>query len=754
MTTPTLVLNPRYRSEIIEPDHVLLLDEGTFVGLTGKTAVCVARLLQHGSHSIEAVIRHVQETLNLKPEVARSGVMHMVQDHILVEHTPDLPPETATFWERLDVASSQAAQALRNTSVSIQATDSHGLSESCLKMALESLGIAVQAQGDLTVVLTADYLDPQLATINEAMRRAGRPWMLVKPFGKMSWIGPLFHSEMACWACMVHRLRANRRAEAFLNYHRRDTTACFSPPLSFVLPTLNVAYHVAALEIAKWMVNGSNACVENAFTSVDVAAWNTRRHVVTRRPQCPVCGDPTPRTPSSFVLRSRKKTYRLDGGHRPESPRQAFERYKHFIDEEVGFVRRLRRVPSTLPGAPTVNYVAEHSIVSHFDTVAKLRANEAFQSAGKGKTDDQAKASALFEALERISSVWQGDEYVIRGSYNDLKPAAVPPSLLLGYSEHQYATREMWNRECLSITEQVPPRFDLDEPIAWVPVWSLTNQAVRYVPATYGYFDCQETGAAFCRAHSNGNAAGNTLEDAIIQGFLELIERDAAAMWWYNRLRRPGVDLASFNDPFFLELQAAYRTIERDLWVLDLTHDLAIPTFVAVSRRTDRIPEDIVFGMGCHFDPRLAVSRALTEVEQLRTNVAQDTPDGTTRYHMNDPAALHWFRTATLTNQPYLAPDDRVAAKSTVDFPYTPTNDLLDDVHRCLETASANTLDVLVLNLTHPDIGLPVVKVIVPGLRIYWRRLAPGRLYDVPVKMGWRLEPLSEDAMNPFSIVW
>lgn len=754
MTTPLLVLNPRYRPEIVEPDHVLLLDEGTFVGLTGKTAVCVARFLQHRSHAIEAIIQNLHETLSLKPEVARSDIMHMVQDRILVEQASGLPLEAATFWERLDIASSQVAQVLCNTSIAIEATGAHGLSGSCLKTALESLGMAVHAQGELTVVVVADYLDPQLASINEAMRQAGRPWMLVKPVGKASWIGPLFNHETACWACMSHRLGANRRAEAFLSHHRGDPAACFSPPASFVPPTLTVAYHVAALEIAKWIVNGTNAWVENAFISVDAATWNTRRHVVTRRPQCPICGHPTPRRPSPLTLASRKKKYRLDGGHRPEAPGQAFDRYKHLIDEEVGFVRRLRRVPSTLPGAPTVNYVAEHSIVSHFDALAKLRANEGFQSAGKGKTDDQAKASALFEALERISSVWQGDEYVIRASYNDLKPAAVHPPLLLGYSDSQYATRETWNGQCLSITEQVPARFDPDEAIAWAPVWSLTNQRVRYVPAAYGYFDCQEAGTAFCRAHSNGNAAGNALEDAIVQGFLELVERDAAAIWWYNRLRRPGVDLASFNEPFFLELQTAYRTIERDLWVLDLTHDLAIPTFVAVSRRTDRLPEDIVFGMGCHFDPRLAVSRALTEVEQLRTNVAQDTPEGATLYHLHDPAALHWFQTATLANQPYLAPDEGVVAKTAADFPYTPTDDLLDDVDACLEAAAANRLEVLVLNLTHPDIGLPVVKVMIPGVRIYWRRLAVGRLYNVPVKMGWRLEPLPEEAMNPCSIVW
>jgi oxazoline/thiazoline synthase len=58
-------------------------------------------------------------------------------------------------------------------------------------------------------------------------------------------------------------------------------------------------------------------------------------------------------------------------------------------------------------------------------------------------------------------------------------------------------------------------------------------------------------------------------------------------------------------------------------------------------------------------------------------------------------------------------------------------------------------LDFLVLDQTRPDIEVPVARVIVPGLRHFYRRFAPGRLYDVPVKLGWRDRPLSEDEFNP-----
>jgi ribosomal protein S12 methylthiotransferase accessory factor len=66
-----------------------------------------------------------------------------------------------------------------------------------------------------------------------------------------------------------------------------------------------------------------------------------------------------------------------------------------------------------------------------------------------------------------------------------------------------------------------------------------------------------------------------------------------------------------------------------------------------------------------------------------------------------------------------------------------------------MHLAKREGLDFLVLNQTRPDIDVPVVRVVVPGLRHFYRRFAAGRLYDVPVKLGLRDRPLSEDDLNP-----
>jgi ribosomal protein S12 methylthiotransferase accessory factor len=113
-----------------------------------------------------------------------------------------------------------------------------------------------------------------------------------------------------------------------------------------------------------------------------------------------------------------------------------------------------------------------------------------------------------------------------------------------------------------------------------------------------------------------------------------------------------------------------------------------------------------------------------------------------------DPETAHWLKTATTANQPYLLPAN--------DAPRTPSSyscgwsdDLMEDVHACQTLVERAGLEMLVLDQTRPEVGLPVVKVIVPGLRHFWARFAPGRLYDVPVRLGWLSQPLAEGELNP-----
>ena len=145
-----------------------------------------------------------------------------------------------------------------------------------------------------------------------------------------------------------------------------------------------------------------------------------------------------------------------------------------------------------------------------------------------------------------------------------------------------------------------------------------SSDLIRFLPTAFFYFEYpRDPDHDFCASCSNGNAAGNCLEEAILQGLLELVERDAVGLWWYNRACVPGLDLDSIDDPYLPRLRAFLQARQRELWILDVTSDLQIPAFTAVSRRVGGPKEEIMFGFGAHLDPKIALLRAVTELNQM-----------------------------------------------------------------------------------------------------------------------------------------
>jgi ribosomal protein S12 methylthiotransferase accessory factor len=321
----------------------------------------------------------------------------------------------------------------------------------------------------------------------------------------------------------------------------------------------------------------------------------------------------------------------------------------------------------------------------------------------------------------------------------------------MGYSDRQYHEREVHNRKDHK-AHWVPERFRENAVIDWTPLWSLTANATRYLPTSFCYFGYRSNDPTFARADSNGCAAGSVVEEAVLQGFLELVERDAVAIWWYNRLRRPAVDLETSDDPYVAELRRHYETLRRELWVLDVTSDCRVPAFAAISRRVDKAEEDIIYGFGAHLDPAVALIRALTELNQSLEAVPAATGPERTRTYRGGDDAVRWWRSVTTADALYLAPDPDVRPRGMAEFANAASGDLGKDIVGCIRLAAARGIEILVLDQTRPDVGLPVVRVVAPGLRHFWARFGAGRLYEVPVREGWLSRPLNEEELNPFVV--
>jgi ribosomal protein S12 methylthiotransferase accessory factor len=103
-----------------------------------------------------------------------------------------------------------------------------------------------------------------------------------------------------------------------------------------------------------------------------------------------------------------------------------------------------------------------------------------------------------------------------------------------------------------------------------------------------------------------------------------------------------------------------------------------------------------------------------------------------------------------LKEHPFLTPSGKPAAPLDSGSKFGPLENTLQQVEACVAIAKRAGLDFLLLDQTRPDVEVPVVRVIVPGLRHFYRRFAPGRLYDVPVKLGLRDQPALESELTPF----
>ena len=143
------------------------------------------------------------------------------------------------------------------------------------------------------------------------------------------------------------------------------------------------------------------------------------------------------------------------------------------------------------------------------------------------------------------------------------------------------------------------------------------------------------------------------------------------------------------------------------------------------------------FGLGCDFDPGVALKRALGELGQIWASPNTDLVGMALRQLIKVP----W------EEKQHILPDPDAPLRRLEDFPRQRRDDILADIEAIEQRVAAKGMEVLVCDLSHPDIKVKVARVMVPGLRHMWPRFGPGRLYDLPVEMGWLERPRREDEL-------
>jgi ribosomal protein S12 methylthiotransferase accessory factor len=313
---------------------------------------------------------------------------------------------------------------------------------------------------------------------------------------------------------------------------------------------------------------------------------------------------------------------------------------------------------------------------------------------GKGGTAHQAEASAVMELAERFSlfSFYGDRSKFIVEQYGNIRDRALPFELI-ARSVHD---------ESDDLERAVEAFSRL--PLMWTSAYNLTRQEETLIP--FNWF--------FTINQFNGSSAGNCLEEAVLQGICEVVERHVSSIISRGRLSTPGIELASITDPLSLELIEKFRRQDIQIRATDFSLDTGIPTVGVLAWDPSTFPgkSEIVWTAGTTTSPEKSLIRALTEVAQLAGDF------NTCSNYV--ASGLPKFR--DLSEADFI-----VDSKGEV--PISSLPDISDDnirveAERCVGALSGTGMEVILVDVTDSRLALPAVYSIIPGA--HFRERAAG----------------------------
>ncbi len=432
----------------------------------------------------------------------------------------------------------------------------------------------------------------------------------------------------------------------------------------------------------------------------------------------------------------------------PEAPAAFNDRLVEMVSERVGVIRSLS-FPTRGADEPNPPVICQ-AILSHFDY---RRADAVHRVAGgKGRTEAEAMAGAIGEALERYCGSQIDPARLRRAPYSALGGDAIPPAEFVLYSEAQYAARDYpWRR------------WSPDTTISWVSGRELPDGPAVLVPAALVYMTKPaEAGEDYADvANSNGMAAGTDLETAALSGLYELIERDAFLIHWMNRLPAPelhyrtGCGLAG-------AIRAHYARFGVELRVFNISTDLPPYVMMAIALDASGNGPSALVGLGCHLDPGIALLKASMEICQVRP--------GHVRRHREQPGGRlsRYSDVRTMEDHSHFAAQPENLKEfdfllnggrraKLADLPSRNSGSAEGDLALCSGALRAAGCRPVLVDLTTEDVagyGLTVVRTLATGLQPMHfgygqERLGGRRLFDAPLRLGSAAKPATERELNP-----
>jgi ribosomal protein S12 methylthiotransferase accessory factor len=387
----------------------------------------------------------------------------------------------------------------------------------------------------------------------------------------------------------------------------------------------------------------------------------------------------------TIVLQDAFKGYTLDQD-KAVTPEQTVSRFKARL-KEVGLdiLERTMRIDTGRLGIPVYFSVCGKDAQGVIGTKKQM---------GKGATPQQSEASAVMELAERFSffSFCKNTGNFFVDEYRNLKDGTLPFEMI-AQSVHDDTAEAETAKKIFSKL-----------PLKWTWAYNLTEKREVLVPFNWFY-----TINEF-----NGPSAGNGVEEALLQGICEVVERHVSSMVSRNQLKTPSIDPLSVTDPVALDLIRKYGNAGIMLFMNDFSLDTGIPSVAVLAYDPSTFPErsEIVWTAGTTPGPHKALIRALTETAQLAGDF--ETPS---KYVAS---GLPKFK--SLEEAAYVLKPGKEVRMS--DLPDLSDDNMRVEVENCVAALARRGLSVLAVDVTHPKLGIPAFYTIIPGA--HFRERAAG----------------------------
>ena len=320
---------------------------------------------------------------------------------------------------------------------------------------------------------------------------------------------------------------------------------------------------------------------------------------------------------------------------------------------------------------------------------------------GKGISKDHAKASAMMEGFERYSAERQDSDETIIATLDEIRNYGEPV-----------------DHKSLNLPKEFEKKGIDDLSLEWSKSKDIISGKEYYIPtnAVYHPYTHENNIQSLFKSNTNGLASGNILEEAILHGMLEVIERDAWSIFELTHKNYAQIDLESIESEIIRDIIDKFESEGIRIKLMDFTADIKIPTIAASA--DDTITKDaglLTLGMGTHMDPEVAVLRALTEVAQSRATQINGAREDTVRA---DFAREAGYERMKRINKYYFRNEEEQTRLS--DIENKSTSSITKDIEIVKDELIANDIEkILYVDLTRPELDVSVVRVIIPEMEVY-----------------------------------